>query len=286
MKLFNCCLFIFFIVLFAACRIGNHLNPKDSLPGVWQLSDVSGLDNTSRSGVSFEEEARRKEMVKDGLMMALFEDGTYSEFRGTEGMKTGKWEYKSEDEALYFTDAGKKTEPLPVHIEKNNYGKEIMTLTQKAQGLNLRLAKDGVALKEFVDDPFYPANNQWRSKPSKPETAEELTKRFAAYLKHIALVLKAAQERKQDIVSFEFSKGPVKIYNGGIGAYSCDMVPQSWKDCFYNEDDAQKACQLYEHYLRTTSYHGSGTGNWVEDDYNILLTIYAGLTHSSSKAVQ
>lgn len=284
--LLHCCLWIVFIILCGACRLRTHLNTTDSLPGTWRLSDVSTMNTASRSGVSFEEEAKRKQMVKEGLMIALFEDGTYSELRGTDPLKTGKWKYKSEDEALYFMDPEKKTEPLPVRIEKNRYGKEMMTLQLKARRLELRLAKEAATLKDFTDDPFYATNNQWRIRPSKPESPEELTKRFANYLKHIALILKAAKERKQDIVSFEFSKGPIQIYNGGIGAYPYESIPQNWKACFYNEDDALKAYRLYEHYLRTTSYRGGGTGDWVEDDYNILLSIYAGLTQNSSKGLQ
>lgn len=284
--LFHCCLCILFLVFCDSCKFRTRINTADSLPGTWRLSDVSTINSVSRSSVSFEEEARRKEMVKEGLLIALFEDGTYSEFRGTDSLKTGKWEYRKDEDALYFMNADRKTDPFPIHIEKNNYGKEIMTLDLNFQRLELRLAKESVALKDFTDDPFYATNNQWRIKPSKPESPEELTSRFAAYLKHIALILKAAKERGQDIVSFEFSKGPIQIYNGGIGVYPYEIVPESWKACFYNEEDALKAYRLYEHYLRTTSYRGGGTGNWVEDDYNILLTIYTGLTKKPSKDSQ
>lgn len=44
------------------------------------------------------------------------------------------------------------------------------------------------------------------------------------------------------------------------------------------EEEAAAAYQVYESYLRKNSYRGGGTGDWVEDDYNILLSIYAGLT--------
>ncbi len=79
-------------------------------------------------------------------------------------------------------------------------------------------------------------------------------------------------------MSFEYSQGPIKIYNGGIGIHPYDIVPQSWKDSFYNEEEAITTYRLYESYLRKNDYRGGGTGNWVEDDYNILLSIYAGLT--------
>ena len=282
----NCCLSIAFVFSFSACQFRSGLNTADTLPGTWRLSDVTSVNTASRSGVSFDEEAKRKEMVKEGLMFALFEDGTYTQFNGADEMKTGKWEYKKDENALYFIDSTRKTELFPIRIEKNTYGRQIMHLELNVQRLELHLTKESTTLKDFADDPFYPTNNKWRIKPTRPETQDELTARFAAYLKHIALILKAAKERKQDIVSFEFSKGPIQIYNGGIGIYSFELIPMSWRNCFYSGEDALKAYRLYDDYLRTTSYRGGGTGIWVEDDYNILLSIYAGLTKSKAGTPQ
>lgn len=98
---------------------------------------------------------------------------------------------------------------------------------------------------------------------------------MAGYIKHLALLLKASKERKEDVVSFGFSLGPVKIYNGAIGIYPYDIVPQEWKNSFYNDSTALAAYSIFNNYLKTTSYKGAGVGEWIEDDYNILLSIYA-----------
>ena len=159
--------------------------------------------------------------------------------------------------------------------EETRAGKPYDVLLVEQGSLVLKYRKITEPLKLYRDDPFYKANNQWRAKPSMPESTQELTRRMAGYFKHLALVLKAAKDRKQDIVSFAFSKGPVKIYNGGIGLYPYELVPEEWKNSFYNDSSARAAYSLYENYLRTTSYKGAGIGDWVEDDYNILISIYA-----------
>ena len=101
-----------------------------------------------------------------------------------------------------------------------------------------------------------------------------MRERFANYLKHLALLLKASEERQEKVVSFVYSQGPVKIYNGGIGALPFDTINRSWKNGFYNDVSAQYAYLLFGKYLQGKHYMGTGTGNWVADDYHILMTIY------------
>jgi hypothetical protein len=130
-------------------------------------------------------------------------------------------------------------------------------------------------LKNQLEDPFHPANNSWRFAASQKEGQDAIKEKLAGYFKHLALLLKAAQERKQNVVTFQYSKGPVKIYNGGIGINSYELVPAEWKKTFFDESTALKAYQAFEIYLKTSSYHGAGTGDWIVDDYNILSSIYA-----------
>lgn len=123
----------------------------------------------------------------------------------------------------------------------------------------------------------------------KPKAAEDSTQqlnRLTNYIKHVALVLKSAKEDKQPVVSFQFSQGPVKIYNGGIGIHPFALVAESWKAGFYNGTEARSAYDIYRNYLQKSSYNGAGTGDWVEDDYTILLSMYADLHPNTTKHSQ
>jgi hypothetical protein len=275
-------LFSFFLLLFVSgCLLKQ--NTKTSLYGTWRLYDVEPqLENSG--GLSFSEQASLKQIVKDGNQLCFFEDGSYTELKGEGEYKTGKFGYSEGKNALQFVTNDKETTPVEAKLETNDKGRQVLSLLNGQQNLIFKFMKVSDAPKNVQDAPFYAGNNLWRIKPQAPENEEQQTNRLTNYMKHVALILKAAKEGKQDIVSFEFSQGPIKIYNGGIGIHPYEIVPESWKKTFYNDADAHSAYQLYERYLRTGSYKGAATGEWVEDDYNILLSMYAGLTEKSAKA--
>jgi hypothetical protein len=270
-------LWIVLFLLFNGCMLHFDSSTADQLQGTWRLSDVTSLIANSNNSKTFEEQAQEKQLVKEGMIYNFFENRSFTEVRKEGTFITGQWEYYNDDNSQIILYSGKAKASHTIKIGKNQFGRQEMKLDDSDQNKELSFIKEATAIKDFKSDPFYPENNHWRIKPSGSETETELTNRLKAYLKHIALILKAAKERNQEIVSFEFSMGPIKIYNGGIGVYSYSIVPDSWKACFYNDSDALRAYNIYNESISTHSYHGAGTGNWVEDDYNILLSIYADL---------
>jgi hypothetical protein len=192
-------------------------------------------------------------------------------------MNIGKWG-KKKSNRIEITGLRADPEVGKIKTEKNNKGISYEVFELMREGIVFKFIKSAPAVKNEKDDPFHPANNQWRVKSAGKESVEQLKEKMAGYFKHLALLLKASKERQQDVVSFEFSKGPVKIYSGAIGIYPYEMVPGEWKNTFYNDSSALAAYQLFEKHLTTSSYKGSGTGDWVEDDYKILISIYNGFT--------
>ena len=89
--------------------------------------------------------------------------------------------------------------------------------------------------------------------------------------------MKEAKDQNLPVVSFVFSRALINIYNGGIGVVSTTQLPDEWIKTFYSREQAMEAYDIFENYLGSTSYRAASTGNWIEDDYNILLSIYAGL---------
>jgi hypothetical protein len=278
MRISKTCYFIVSLLfLCSGCLL--HLDPPtgDQLPGTWRLSDVTSSITGSGNNESFEEQSKEKQLVKDGMVISFFEDKSFTQLSKEGLYVTGQWEYKKDNNTLLLLEPGKPKAAHHIKTEKNKFGKQEMKINVTDRNVELDFIKEGSVMKDYKSDPFYPDNNLWRIKPTRHESNSELTDRFAAYLKQVGLVLKAAKERDQDIVSFEFSQGPIKIYNGGIGINPYSIVPQSWKACFYDDSNALRAFNIYFDYLKMDSFHGAGSGNWVEDDYNILLSIYAGL---------
>lgn len=274
--------FLFFAVIFITGCLFKSTN-KAALPGTWRLYDVTDIGADSAAGDAFSKSAALKTMVTAGAALSFFDDGTYTLVKGNGIFTNAGWKFMPEKNLLYFIDSGRTEEVQKVMMETNLSGKQTLTITSEQKKIALKFVKESAPLKEFTSDPFYAGNNRWRIKALQEETPTQLTSRLANYFKHLALILKAAKERKQTVVSFEFSQGPIKIYNGGIGIHPYNIVPQYWKEYFYNDADAATAYNQYQDYLRTSSYKGAATGDWIDDDYNILLSIYAGLTQQGVK---
>ncbi|HEY0732177.1 MAG TPA: hypothetical protein VGD33_07155 [Chitinophagaceae bacterium] len=258
--------------------LGNKKNIKIS--GTWRLADIEVLNVKGQDEDAYAKEAFYREIVSTGVLTSFFEDGSFSEVTGKGAYKTGSWQFLKEEGALIITDSGRKSDPIFIKPEVNPNGQEFMILPMITNGVTLRLVKESQPMKDFLDDPYHFTNNTWRVKPKQAETTVQLNKRLANYIKHLALILKAVKDRKQDVVSFEFSLGPVRIYNAAIGIHPFEQVPGYWKNCFYDDTDAAKAYYLYEQYLEVDSYKGGSTGDWIQDDYNILLSIHDGFIKS------
>ncbi|MBK7306601.1 MAG: hypothetical protein IPI88_05880 [Chitinophagaceae bacterium] len=271
-------LLLFFIITFFiwGCNdFGN--NDKDistkNLTGSWRLFDLENIAATNtQHAEKLLSEADNSEMVKQGLILSFFKDGSFTQVEGSGYYRTGKWKYSSKEKTINFTDSGTTT-AIKVTGEIINKRLTISlesTLLQK----NLKFARDAEPLKEFDEDPFYFKNNTWRIRPTQSETHDQLVKRLGNYFRHLLYILKSSKERKQDIVSFEFSQGLVRIYNGGIGIIPYGSVSKNWIDTFYDEANAREAYLAFQKYLVTNSYRGAAIGDWIQDDYNILLSIY------------
>lgn len=250
----------------------KDLNTK-SLAGSWRLFDIEDIDSTSTRNIEkLLVEADNVELVKQGSILSFFKDGTFTEVQGSGFYSAGRWRYSSKEKTLFLTDSG-TTKAIRVTAEVINK-RHTINLTSTLVQKRLKFAKDAEPLKAFDEDPFYFKNNSWRIKPRQSETHEQLVNRLGNYFSHLLYILKSSKERKQDIVSFEFSQGLVRIYNGGIGIIPYESVSKNWLDTYYNEDNAREAYFTFQKYLATNSYRGAAIGDWIQDDYNILLSIY------------
>lgn len=271
-------LFFFTFTVFISGCDGFGKNDKDvstkSLLGSWRLFDLENI-TPNKSQQNIEKllvEADNNEIVKQGMILSFFKDGTFTEVEGSGYYKTGKWKYSSKEKALYLSDSG-TTRAITVTPEIIN-NRETIILTSTLVQQHLKFARDAGPLKEFDEDPFYFKNNTWRIKPAQSETHDQLVKRLGNYFRHLLYILKSSKERKKAIVSFEFSQGLVRIYNGGIGIIPYGAVSKNWVNTYYDAANALEAYLAFQKYLATNSYRGATIGDWIQDDYNILLSIY------------
>lgn len=244
----------------------------NTLHGSWRL------DHAETGNIS--ENRLPDSMSKnEDKLLSFFPDSTFSEVNANGYYATGKWAYSDADSSLKMVYST-KSEQYKVFFNRAGNGLREVELAS-VSGKNLSLSGFGKCMEKFRDDPFYPANNIWRKKPAQPENEKQIRDRLLRYISHNARLLNAAYIRKQQILSWEFSKGIIKIYNGGIGLVGREEIPQVWINSFYSKEDALTAYEMMDNYLRTTSYKGKATGNWVKDDYLILVSIFEGLKRTA-----
>lgn len=248
----------------------------DAITKVWHLSDVKVLKTkkkkiTSKQTDKLLEEANSKTLLEQGYHLYIFPDGIAGRVINNI-YSPGKWELTDGDTklAMHF---GKDAETLSfINMLIEGESSYLITKADEATELDFLQAYD--MLEDFKDDPFYPDNNLWRIKPGSEESELQLKKRLKNYVRHSLLILKAAVERKAHIISFEESKGVIKIYRNGIGAKELNKLPKEWKNYFYNEAQSLQCYEIYKQYLANFTYKGAKYASWIEMDYNILLALY------------
>ncbi|WP_221391645.1 hypothetical protein [Dyadobacter sp. NIV53] len=246
---------------------------NNSLNGSWRLADAEIRQITvTRQPDSLTNEAVKMEKDED-FLLSFFPDNSFTEVKENGEYTFGKWAQADSSVSIVYPN---KTEKYKLLFSRGKRGLREVKL-ESLTGKSILLAGFGKRMEKYQEDPFYPSNNAWRVKPSAVESDKQIRSRLIRYLSHSAYLLKAADTRKQQIISWEFSKGIIKIYNAGIGMIPKDQMPEVWINSFHSPEDALKAYDMLDDYLRTTSYKGDATGNWVRDDYNILISILEGL---------
>ncbi|WP_299883600.1 hypothetical protein [uncultured Lacinutrix sp.] len=234
---------------------------KSSIIGSWKLLEVKtpNQENSEKSSKS------------NKLILHMFPDSTYTELEGYK-TRSGKWSSLKENHFKYGNTK------LVIEKEDKVNNSLLVNIYNEKENLEskLKLVEAEKVLKDYKEDPFYPDNNKWRQKPSRKETNEEIRARLLNYMLHYAYVLKASIERNSEKVSFAHSTGIIKLYQVGIGILPKNKIKTPWINCFYDHDDAMKAFYLFKSYLDEDGvFKGTSTGDWVKDDFDILMTLHS-----------
>lgn len=258
------------LVLLCSCKAKLE-NKEDQIIGSWRLSEVLSFENEDPDMKEVMKIIFKQSLVSKGFVLSFFPDSTYTELTGYNSI-SGKYEFISDGQVRF----GENT--LTIENKENIGSNTFLTaiVENPTEDLNakFKLVNDGVMLTDYKTDPFYGLNNKWRQRPDRKETYEEIRERLLNYILHVAYLLRAANERGDGIVSFAHSQGIIKVYRGGIGRLPKNLIDKSWIHCFYDEEDALKAYNLFSNYLKNGVYKGGTTGNWVKDDSELLLNIF------------
>ena len=268
-------LFILFFLVGCATQ-----KPEEEITAIWYLTSREGVTNKSETRDPLLKEAQNHEAGQEGMLLSIFPDQRYTLLNEAGFYEDGAWKWIVEGERILLSSGKKRIEyEVTLIVQKDNQVELVLT-DKKTNHVWQRRAK---MLKTYKEDEFYPDNNTWRIKPKKPESMDQLIQRLGNYFKHTAYLLKGADERDVSVVSFSYADGVVKIYNGGIGVKEWEYISAEWKNSFYSEAQAKEACSLFRNYLNNYPYNGTGSGDWVKDDYFLMLHIYNDLMEGKFK---
>ena len=261
-------------LLIHSCFFNPETIPDSkSVFGIWRMAASSNSENPKNSDPLLNE-AQNLENVKKGKVLSIFPDNSFTELSGDGDYKYGQWEWIIVGSKICFkTEKGKKI--FDFKLKELNSKKNQFELSNKKSKSSF--IEETELLENYKEEPFYSENNLWRLKPSKSENSGQIENRLGNFFTHTLYILKAADKKELKVISFEFSMGIIRIYNGAIGIVPLERIPQNWKDTYFNNDELIEAHTLFDNYLQTNKYRGASTGNWVKDDYSILLSIYGDL---------
>jgi hypothetical protein len=185
----------------------------------------------------------------------------------------GVWQLNKEKKELqiHFSDGSCK-----IYSIRQIAIKQMMLDRDMGSGqANLTLSADALVHKRPVEDPFYPANNQWRIKPRVSETGKQIRARLKGYVHFYSLFFHDNRQRQSKDISFIGLPACLVWYNGGIGLPAPNDMDHRWKDCFYSEEEAMKGygilgAILQSHALKWPEHPTS----WIKQTYEVLDQIY------------
>jgi hypothetical protein len=261
------CLFI--LVIVSACDNGGF---QKLLPGSWTLSDFYKYNEAEKGANDLLDDPNLESSLRKGLIFSFFTDSSFTRIMADGTYSFGRWSIIEKNKLILSFNSG-TTESYEIFM-KMIKKKAQLSMIDKSGNLEMKLTDSGLPLKNQTEDPYHPLNNTWRIRSGKPESVKEIHEKLANHFKHLAYICKASKERESDIVTFTFSQGLVKIYSSGIGIHKVQHVPLEWRTTFYNDSIAMNAYLIFKQYLKDDRYKGNSTGDWVQDDYNILMSIY------------
>ncbi len=226
------------------------MKPHRLLLSVGLLSTVSGChirvrsDNPEKelSKVWMYQPGTIKEGKVDSLLsytnfIELRPDGGFSSYLGK--FATGTWSFESKTQKLHLVLAGGRRFEIPVNRDAS--GRLVLGFASLAIP---RFTPHPIPGLFHADDPFAPANNQWRVRAKARETDQQIRGRLISHCHFWVAYFKWADNYDVELEDLRSIPSPIKIYGNGFGLTHFQDEPRPWTVNFYDTADSRKAYDL------------------------------------------
>ena len=167
------------------------------------------------------------------------------------GYSAGTWQKDTAAKVIFLMpDASSSQDEraktlLQINYHSANYLNLIMARSEvDITNGNLQLLRMRPAIIQEGADPFLTSMQQWRSKPAKPESPDELKTRVVAYLTFLNNFYAFAANNKMDHPDTDWFPNVMKMDNPGMVRLSYTTELKDWYDCFYSEEQAVEGYKI------------------------------------------
>ena len=184
--------------------------------------------------------------------LQLRPDGSFSEDFGR--YDYGNWNLK--DGRLYLTNQHRRT-----------YVYRVLSFTRTELDLRMDSGRTGhfrthaMPSSQAAKDPFSLVNNQWRIPAIHKESDAEIRQRLRNHCQFWEVYFRWADTENENTSGIGDFPSPMKIYGNGFGLKHFDNLPQTWRSCFFDEEDCHKADTMIKRTFRRNKINWPKTDN-------------------------
>ena len=190
-------------------------------------------------------------------------------------MRIGKWEAIGSDGQIVLLLKFKSGQKRYAVRSITNNDLWLREKTPKGDSISIHYKSDAMVHANKVNDPFFPANLQWMLKPLKSETDSQIYNRTRDCIKFYALFYRDQLRRGNSSISFIGLPDIFQWYSGGIGLPEKKLVENSWRDCFYNKAQSEKAYDILRKLIVDNEFNWDKKApSWAYQTWSVLEQMY------------
>ena len=159
--------------------------------------------------------------------------------------------------------------------EYNSHSLRLTAVNEAGEQLYLNLAADGLVHRNIQNDPFHPANNQWRIQPKKPESDSVIAKKAKQCVKFYTLFYRDNILRQKKTINYAGLPDIFDWYRRGLGMPDWEDIRPSWLGCFYDSADARKGYGVLRKVIVDYEFNWpKGAPDWRMETESVLEQMY------------
>ncbi|HTE23992.1 hypothetical protein [Flavitalea sp.] len=207
----------------------------------------------------------------------LFPDSTALE-NPRSGLKLATWHRELSDKINTIVINYGEKQTRTYRIRELSLRNLTVSWKEGADSFWIRYRSDGMAHQDMRNDPYYPSNNRWRIKPDHKESETEIRNRVKDCVRFYALYYRDHIKRHKKVIEFLGLPEIFRWYNGGIGLPMKGEMSESWANCFYNRNQAERGYDILKNLIDVNEFDWpTGTPGWHYRTHSVLEQMYEKL---------